>query len=266
MENKQGWGNTQFRPTWGRPTAPPSQGMTPGQQNPSVSAGQAASLGQSASVFRPFATRPPRSARLAALKEEADARLSQYGSAGFQVVRSAFFATQYDPSITIHRYSVNFNSACINSLETATYVKFMVDADAHRLMIKPCLQGAKGAVRWCNAKRKSRRISCRELTDRLYALMNWPDEYRFRLQGVETMCMGERVYYFNLDDRQAFAPTRKDPQTGKKVMPRGEFPEEWKGSFGLSEEETDAPVHFFAEEESGDGIGSFSAEGGQKDG
>ena len=277
MDDNQGWGNTQFRPTWGRPTAPPNTPAAPNtnspqntngssnssiQPNPAVphSAGMPANptaqpnqgvlpnLG--AGAFRPFKTRPPRTARLAALKEEADARLSQYGSAGFQVVRSAFFATNYDPFITIRRYSVSFNNACINSLETATHVKIMVDSATHRMMIKPCAPGSKGAVRWCNAKRKKREISCRELTDRLYALMHWPDDYRFRLQGVETVCMGERVYYFNLDDRQAFAPTYKDPQSGKLVMPRGEFPEEWKDSFGLSEEETDAPVKFFIDEES----------------
>ena len=289
MDDNQGWGNTQFRPTWGRPAAPPNTPAAPnanGSSNPIIQQNPAAprstgmpvnptaqpnqnvSPNLSTGAFRPFKTRPPRSARLAALKDEADARLSQYGSAGFQVVRSAFFATNYDPFITIRRYSVNFNNACINSLESATYVKFMVDADTHRMMIKPCLRGSKGAVRWCNAKRKKREISCRELTDRLYALMHWPDDYRFRLQGIETMCMGERVYYFNLDDRQAFAPTYKDPQTGKTVRPRGEFPEEWKDSFGLSEEETDAPVKFFFDDESeqNEGIGSFHSEGGVQDG
>ena len=278
MDNKQGWGSAPFRPTWGRPTAPPNQAATPNLQNPAiqqnmgmpfnpaVTPNQAPTANQTAGAFRPFATRPPRSARLAALKEEADARLRQYGSAGFQVVRSAFFATNYDPCITIRRYSINFNNACINSLETATHVKIMVDSDAHRMMIKPCAPGSKGAVRWCTAKRKNRRISCRELTDRLYALMHWPDDYRFRLQGVETMCMGCRVYYFNLDDRQAFGPTYIDKDSGKAVVPRGEYPEEWKNSFGLSEEETDAPVKLFVDEESekSENIGTFQSEGGEQ--
>ena len=290
MDNNQGWeqswGNTQFRSTWGRPAAPPNPSVSPERQNTvtphndSAPFGQTAPQSQAASIkqtispntapaaFRPFATRPLRSARLAALKEEADARLSQYGSAGFQVVRSAFFSTNYDPCITIRRYSVNFNNACINSLETATHVKIMVDSDAHRMMIKPCAPGSKGAVRWCTAKRKNRRISCRELTDRLYALMHWPDDYRFRLQGVETMCMGCRVYYFNLDDRQAFGPTYIDKDSGKTVVPRGEYPEEWKNSFGLSEEETDAPVKLFIDEESeqSENISTFHSEGGAQNG
>lgn len=295
MDDNQGWGNTQFRPTWGRPTAPPNTPAVPNANipqntngpsnpsipqnpaalhgtgmpvNPAIQSNQTISPNLGAGAFRPFKTRPPRSARLAALKEEADTRLSQYGSAGFQVVRSAFFATNYDPHITIRRYSVSFNSACINSLETATHVKIMVDGDTHRMMIKPCAPGSKGAVRWCNAKRKKREISCRELTDRLYALMQWPDDYRFRLQGVETVCMGERVYYFNLDDRQAFAPTYIDPGSGKTVRPRGEFPEEWKNSFGLSEEETDAPVKFFVDEvsEQNENISSFRSEGGAQNG
>ena len=235
MENRQSWGSQQFKPTgnpWSRPAAPPTTAVN---------------------AFRPFRTKPPRNERFETLKREAEERLAKNGFAGFQLVRREFMATRYDPSVTVRKDSLAFNNTCISRLEDAEYIQFMVDADAQQMLIRPCKPWVRGALRWCTAKRKKREIVCYELTRRLYGLMGWNQEYRYRIQGIEIEFRGEKLYLFDLKSREAFAPVYKDPTTGKRVVPKAELPKEWGDSFGMSVEESEASTRIFTEDDENGG-------------
>ena len=81
---------------------------------------------------------------------------------------------------------------------------------------------------------------CREFTGRLFDFMGWETIYRYKLLGVDVDYMGEKVYVFDLQSKEAFPPSYKDPETGKIVRPKAILPEEWKGSFGMTVEEHEA--------------------------
>ena len=97
-------------------------------------------------------------------------------------------------------------------------------------------------------------------------MMGWETVYRYKLQGVGINYQGEKMYLFDLQSKEAFAPQHKDPNTGKVVRPKAELPEEWAGSFGMSVEEHDQSTnvdlnagYVEAEAHEGDGYGQENA-------
>ena len=155
---------------------------------------------------------------------------------GYQVVRREFISHRFDPAMTVRGNSITFNNSCITKLEDATYVQFLINPIERKLAIRPCDEGARDAVRWCvvrGDKRKSREITCRPFTEKLYELLQWEAQYRYKLQGMRINHNGEVLYLFDLESKEAFLPQAKDPQTGKRKAAKAILPSEWQDSFGM---------------------------------
>lgn len=169
------------------------------------------------------------------LAEEAN-----FSFAGYQVVRREFISHSFDPAMTIRWNSITFNNSCISKLESATYIQFLINPTEQKLAIRPCDEGARDAVRWCvvkGDKRKSREITCKPFTTRLYDLMGWEQIYRYKLQGMRIDYQGECLYLFDLSSKEAFLPQSRDPETGKIRRPSPILPREWMETFGLGVDE-----------------------------
>lgn len=222
--NKTGQGMQQGTGLQSGPVTPGQQSFFPGsQQGPVPAQGAVNSL--------------TREERMEAkrLAEEAN-----FSFNGYQVVRREFISHRFDPAMTIRGNSITFNNSCISKLEDATYVQFLINPTLRKLAIRPCDEGARDAVRWCvinGDKRRSREITCKPFTTRLYELMGWDTMYRFKLQGMRITYLGENLYLFDLSSKEAFLPQKRDPVTGK--VPRAEpiYDTSWLESFGLSVEE-----------------------------
>lgn len=175
------------------------------------------------------------------LAEEAN-----FSFAGYQVVRREFISHRFDPAMTIRGNSISFNNSCISKLEDATYIQFLINPTEYKLAIRPCDEGARDAVRWCvvrGDKRKSRIITCRPFTTKLYELMGWEQIYRYKLQGMRINYQGESLYLFDLSSNEAYLPQSRDPETGKIKRPRPILPREWLETFGMSVDEHNASTH-----------------------
>ena len=162
---------------------------------------------------------------------------------GYQVVRREFMSHQFDPAMTIRGNSITFNNACISKLEDATYIQFLINPTQMKLVIRACSEGARDAVRWCitkNDKRKSRQITCGIFTAKLYEMMGWDGQYRYKLQGMRITHQGEPLYLFDLNANEAFLPQSRDPETGKVRRAKPVLPMEWRDSFGMSVSEHEA--------------------------
>jgi hypothetical protein len=215
-DNSQLW--TQQRPGF-RPNPPGMQ--RPPYQVPSSNPGGIPGLGGLTRQERQEAKR---------LAEEAN-----FSFDGYQVVRREFIAHAFDPAMTIRGNSITFNNSCISKLEDATYIQFLINTATSKLVIRPCEEGTRDAIRWCvvkGDKRKSREISCSELTRRLYEILGWEKVYRYKFQGIRINYNGESLYLFDLSDKEAFLPQSKDPETGKVRRAKPVYPDEWKDSFG----------------------------------
>ena len=162
---------------------------------------------------------------------------------GFQVVRREFISHRFDPAMTIRGNSISFNNACISRLEDATHIHFLINPTLMMLVIRAVEAGERDAIRWCilkGDKRKSRTISCRLFTEKLYAMMNWNPDYRYKMQGMKICYEGENLYLFDLNAVECFLPQRRDPNTGKQKSQQAILPEEWQGQFGMMVDEHQA--------------------------
>ena len=169
------------------------------------------------------------------LTEEAN-----FSFAGYQVVRREFISHRFDPAMTIRGGSITFNNSCISKLEDATYIQFLINPTEHKLAIRPCDEGARDAIRWCvvqGDKRKSREITCKPFTAKLYELMGWEEIYRYKLQGMRINYQGESLYLFDLSSKEAFLPQSRDPETGKLKRSEPILDRKWLESFGMSVDE-----------------------------
>ena len=187
--------------------------------------------------------RPPQQAL--SREEQLEARrLAEEGNfsyAGYQVVRREFISHRFDPAMTVRFGSVTFNNACIKALEGATYVQFLINPTEKKLIVRRCDSGARDAIRWCVVRdetRKSRQITCKPFAERLYAMMGWEPEYRYRFQGMRIRYYDDEMYLFDLGADERFAPAKKD-ENGKRIISAPVLPENWNGSYGLSVEEHD---------------------------
>lgn len=157
---------------------------------------------------------------------------------GYQVVRREFFSHKFDPTLTIKGNSIIFNNACISRLEQVVYVQVLVNPSTEKLVIRPCEEGARDAIRWCIAKddkRKSRQITCGLFTAKLYEMMGWEQLYRYKLQGTRITYQGEQLYVFDLTSTEIFLPAVKDPEnpTAKARRSAAVYPANWRDSFGI---------------------------------
>ena len=187
-----------------------------------------------------------------------------YSREGYCVIRKELFPHQRDPAMTIRDGNITFNTACINGLENVVYVRFEINEDLKRLVIKPCDENDKHAVRWCVAKldkRKTRYIKCPDVTDKIFSLMGWDKKYRYKILAFMIAPEGENFYIFDLLiwEKTRIGSRRKKgeaPETAEAIAPIEETGEQTENNTG---EETQAEAARLPLEErfSADVAGSF---------
>lgn len=211
------------------PLQQPQQGLTPTQNADRLLDGTQILTGEG---FKPLS----RQEREEAARIAAEAHFS---FDGYQVVRREFFSHKFDPTLTIRNNGIVFNNACISKLDEVVYVQVLINPDTGKLVVRPCDEGARDAVRWCIArddKRKSRQISCSMFTAKLYDLMGWETLYRYKMQGTRISYQGEQLYVFDLTSTEVFIPATQDtgePEGKPRKKTAVRFLENWRDSFGL---------------------------------
>lgn len=211
-----------------QPYPPAPQGQMPGRGMDKMLEGTQILTGEG---FKPLSKQE---------REEAARIAAEAGFSfdGYQVVRREFFSHKFDPTLTIRSNGIIFNNACISRLDEVVYVQVLINPDTGKLVVRPCDEGARDAVRWCVAredKRKSRQISCSMFTAKLYDLMGWETLYRYKMQGTRISYQGEQLYVFDLTSTEVFIPATQDSDSSGKPKKKAavRFLENWRDSFGL---------------------------------
>lgn len=158
---------------------------------------------------------------------------------GFQVVRGEFFAHIYEPSFTFNGNKVSVNTACIRKLPDTEFVQILVNPEERKLAVRPCEENEKDSFRWCIAnskKRAPKQITCRVFFAKVISLMEWNQNYRYKLLGKLIRSSGELLFVFDLTTPEIFTKVVKDD--GKLKSSRTPtYPEDWKNQFGVPMEE-----------------------------
>ena len=154
---------------------------------------------------------------------------------GFQVVRREFFAHQTEPAVTFNNCKFYVNRACLNKFPDAEFIQVLVNQTTKIMALRPCTENARDSFAWCNAskgKRKPRQATCKLFFAKIFSLMDWNPDYRYKLLGKLIHANGQYMIAFDLTATEIYRRT-----FGEGAKPRNSripvFPAGWQDQFGL---------------------------------
>lgn len=154
---------------------------------------------------------------------------------GFQVVRGEFFAHVFEPCITFADCKVYVNMACIRKLPDYDYVQILVNPNAKKLAVRPCVESEKDSFRWCTAteKRAPKQITCKIFFAKVFTLMGWNPKDRYKLVGKLIRSKNDLFFVFDMTAPEVRERSVNDK--GKMVSSKTpSYPADWKDQFGIS--------------------------------
>ena len=148
--------------------------------------------------------------------------------AGYQVTKAELFAHVREPAITIWQNRLKFNMACLRRFPGVTHIQVLVNPDERRLIIRPCNPDTPDCLRWAvgggEKEVKAREMMCKFFSAKIFDLMGWDEQYRYKILGKLASCDGEVLFLFKLNDFELFVSgTRKGSY----------LPSEWRDYFGV---------------------------------
>lgn len=152
--------------------------------------------------------------------------------AGYQVTKAELFAHTREPAITIWDNRVKFNMACLRRFPGCTHIQILVHPEQKRLIIRPCDPDAPDALRWARGggekELQNRDLLCKIFAAKVFDLMGWDNQYRYKMMGKPAICDNEMLFLFKLTDFELFV-------NGKKS--KSYLPGEWRDYFGTPVEQ-----------------------------
>jgi len=157
----------------------------------------------------------------------------------FQVVRREFFAHMCEPSITFNMCKFYVNAACLSKFPSTECVQVLINQEKKILALRPCSESAKDSFVWCTVskgKRKPKQTTCKLFFAKIFSLMNWNPDYRYKITGKLLRSNSGYLLVFDMNSTEVYQRIFQDgqrPKTSRTPV----FPEEWKDQFGLSVKE-----------------------------
>ncbi len=163
-----------------------------------------------------------------------DEEKEEVNLAGYQVTKAELFAHSREPSVTIWQNKIKFNMACLKRFPKVTHVLILINQDQKRLIVKPCSPDTPDSLRWATGggekEVKARDMLCYIFSEKIYHLMEWSKDYRYKILGKPAVCNDEALYLFKLTDFELFIAKGKYKR-------RSYLPEDWRDCFGTPIEE-----------------------------
>ena len=162
---------------------------------------------------------------------------------GFQVARREFFAHLNSPAIFFSQGKIGFNGPCVKSLPDVSHVQLLIAPEAKLIALRPSTSDEKDALRWCSGpNRTARSIACPAFFFKIYQLMGWNPDLRYKLLGKLIRSNGDRLMLFDLTQPVAskLATMRPVSDQTRKVIAtalQDYYPETWVSQFGIPEGE-----------------------------
>lgn len=154
---------------------------------------------------------------------------------GFQIVRREFFAHLREPAVTFNNYKFYVNCACLNKFPDAFYVQVLVNQETKIMALRPCAENTRDSFAWCGmskGKRSPRQITCKLFFAKMFSMMAWNPDYRYKLLGRLIHANGEYMIAFDLTATEVYQrsiPEGEKPRTSRTPV----FPSGWQNQFGL---------------------------------
>ncbi len=141
---------------------------------------------------------------------------------GFQVVRREFFAHTKEPSLTFNDCKIYVNAACLNRLSHVRFVQVLINRNTQVLAIRPCNESDRDSFQWCSGgdggkKIKPKQVSCKIFFAKLFAMMDWDIDNRYKLLGKIIHSNDEYLIVFDLKSTEVYKRITAEGQKPKKT-------------------------------------------------
>lgn len=150
---------------------------------------------------------------------------------GFQVTKAELFAHLREPAITVWYDRLKFNMACLRRFPGVTHIQLLIHPEQKRIIIKPCDKDAPESLRWCSGagekEIRNRDMVCRIFAAKLFELMDWNKDYRYKMLGKPATCDNELLFLFRLTDFELFVSEGKGGKRSRSYLPG-----DWRDCFG----------------------------------
>lgn len=147
--------------------------------------------------------------------------------AGYQVTKAELFSHTREPAITIWPTRIKFNMACLRKFPGVTHIQILIHPEQKRLIIRPCLPDAPDSLRWAKGGGEkalsNRDMLCKIFAAKIFDLMRWDLEYRYKMMGKPAVYQDELLFLFKLTDFELFVGGSQR---------KSYLPGEWRDYFG----------------------------------
>lgn len=155
----------------------------------------------------------------------------------FQVVRREFFAHIREPAVTFNNRKVYVNSACLTKFPNTDYVQVLINPHTKIMALRPCGENERGAFRWCSLskeKRKPRQTTCTLFFLKMFDMMNWNPDYRYKMLGNIIRANGEYLIAFDLTSTEVYKRTYEEEGAESTASRKPIYPIGWQNQFGMT--------------------------------
>ena len=122
--------------------------------------------------------------------------------------------------------------ACLRKFPGVTHIQILIHPQQKRMIIRPCDPDAPDSLRWAKGggekELSNRDLLCRLFAAKVFDLMGWDKQYRYKMMGKPAVYNGEVLFLFKLTDFELFVSGAK-----RKAY----LPGEWRDYFGIPVEQ-----------------------------
>lgn len=185
---------------------------------------------------------------------EKEVQAGEFDLRGYEIVRSQFFRSCHDISVTFSPSELLFSKQCVLKLHNTATVELLFDPIHHRLAVRPTDKDNRHGVVW--AKVYQHKSICKPIRGSaflptIFEILGWKPENKYRIRGVRRQKGQEVVLLFDLCETVISLPIHSagesedsvdmsavlsaqgiQPLASSSAKRLTAFPEEWAYSFG----------------------------------
>lgn len=155
----------------------------------------------------------------------------------FQVVRREFFAHIREPAVTFNNRKFYVNSACLSKFPNTDFVQALINPHTKILALRPCTENERGSFQWCSlgqGKRKPRQTTCTLFFLKMFDMMNWNPDHRYKMLGNIIRANGEYLIAFDLTSTEVYQRTYDEEGAKSTASKTAVYPKDWQNQFGMT--------------------------------
>lgn len=154
--------------------------------------------------------------------------------AGYQVTKAELFSHIKEPAVTVWENRIKFNMACLRRFPGVTHIQLLIHPEQKRLIVRPCKPDTPDSLRWARGggekELQNREMLCKIFAAKLFDLMNWDKQYRYKMMGKPAIYNNEILFLFKLTDFELFVGGKSN---------KSYLPGDWRDYFGIPVEQHD---------------------------